>query len=414
MSDEEPPLHVFEGVGIELEFMIVDRDSLSVRPIADRLLHAASGGGNDVERGSMGWSNELVLHVIEVKNIEPSTSLAPLPALFHTEIQAVNEGLAPLGAQLMPGAMHPWMNPELETRIWPHDNHSIYAAYDRIFGCSSHGWANLQSMHINLPFTGDAEFARLHAAIRLALPILPALAASSPIADGRDSDWADYRMRVYCDNAPAIPILAGMVVPDTVTSRTEYQRAVLAPMYSAIAPHDPEGALRYEWLNSHGAIARFDRDTIEIRVIDTQECPRADLAIAAATCALVRRLYDDGESTLAKQQRISTGALASILQDCMRDAERTRIDNTDYLRLLGFPDARCVAGELWQHLIERMPADGRVPPYWVAPLRHILRHGPLARRILRAVDGDYSRLHLHAVYGELCDCLAQDRLFGGS
>ena len=39
-------------------------------------------------------------------------------------------------------------------------------------------------MHVNLPFADDAQFARLHAAIRLVLPLLPALAASSPIAEG--------------------------------------------------------------------------------------------------------------------------------------------------------------------------------------------------------------------------------------
>ena len=40
MNDDEPvPLHAFGGYGIELEYMIVGRDSLSVLPIADRLLH---------------------------------------------------------------------------------------------------------------------------------------------------------------------------------------------------------------------------------------------------------------------------------------------------------------------------------------------------------------------------------------
>jgi len=38
--------------------------------------------------------------------------------------------------------------------------------------------------------------------------------------------------------------------------------------------------LQNEWLNSRGAIARFERDTIEIRVLDSQETPAAELAIA--------------------------------------------------------------------------------------------------------------------------------------
>ena len=46
---------------------------------------------------------------------------------------------------------------------------SIYDTFDRIFSCKGHGWANLQSMQINLPFRGDEEFARLHAAIRVSV-----------------------------------------------------------------------------------------------------------------------------------------------------------------------------------------------------------------------------------------------------
>lgn len=76
------------------------------------------------------------------------------------------------------------MDPATESRFWPHGDAIVYRTYDRIFGCRSHGWANIQCMHLNLPFAGDEEFARLHAAARLLLPILPALAANSPAAAG--------------------------------------------------------------------------------------------------------------------------------------------------------------------------------------------------------------------------------------
>ncbi len=100
-------------------------------------------------------------------------------------MKRINGVLEPLGARLMPSAMHPWMDPHREMVLWPHENSSIYEAFNRIFDCRGHGWANLQAVHLNLPFRGDAEFARLHAAIRVLLPLLPALAASSPFIDGR-------------------------------------------------------------------------------------------------------------------------------------------------------------------------------------------------------------------------------------
>ena len=92
------PLHAFGGVGIEVEYMIVDRDTLNVLPVADRLLAAAPGSEDyEVAHGEMGWSNELVMHVVEVKNLEPAPSLDALPAALKRSatrklIAAVQQG----------------------------------------------------------------------------------------------------------------------------------------------------------------------------------------------------------------------------------------------------------------------------------------------------------------------------------
>lgn len=400
-----PVLAAFGGFGIELEYMIVDRETLSVMPIADRLLREAG----EVHRGTFGWSNEIVLHLVEIKNVRPDRALKPLAAGFQAEINAVNRLLDPLGARLMPSAMHPWMNPAAETQLWPHAHASIYRTYDRIFDCRQHGQANLQSMHLNLPFADDGEFARLHAAVRLLLPILPAIAASSPIADGRPSGYLDTRMAAYAEAVQRVPSVIGQVIPDTTNSHADYEAQVLAPMYRDVAPLDPHGVLQHEWLNARGAIPRFDRNAIEIRMIDVQECPQADLAIAVAATAVVRALYDARWAPLALQQAIGTDALVKTFHACIRDAEQAVIDDAGYLRLLGFPDRQCQAGELWRHLVDTSSLDGS--GHWQAPLNAILEHGPLARRLLRAVGPDYPKAGLHSVYGALCDCLESGRMF---
>ena len=101
------PLHAFEGVGIELEYMIVDSGSLDVLPVADRLLREAPGSADyEVTHGPMGWSNELALHVIEVKNLAPAPALDVLPAAFRREVDQINDLLGGMGGRLMPGAMH--------------------------------------------------------------------------------------------------------------------------------------------------------------------------------------------------------------------------------------------------------------------------------------------------------------------
>lgn len=402
-------LPAFSAYGIELEYMIVDRETLGVQPLADAVLRDDEGRiRSDIDRGATGWSNEVVLHLIELKNPRPSADLGALHAAFEADIGELNRVLATHHARLMPTAMHPWMDPATETRLWPHAHAEIYRTYDSIFDCRQHGWANLQSMHINLPFQDDAEFARLHAAARLVLPLLPALAASSPLIEGTHRAWLDTRMAMYREHERRIPSLLGEVVPDTFASRETYESQALAPMYRDIAPYDPHGVLRHEWINGHGLIARFDRHAIEIRVVDMQECCGADLAIAAATVAFIRRLYEQPPTSLQHQQTIPTGLLARLLDATTRDADAAMIDDADYLRAVGFPAQHVRARDVWRHAIAEYDATS-LP--WLPTLDALLREGPLARRILRALGGDFSRARLFEVYRRLCDCLAQGEMF---
>ena len=382
--------------------MIVDRDNLAVRPIADRLLRALADAGLSPH---VGWSNELVRHVVEVKNVQPAPDLAALPADFHAAIVAANALLAQENARLMPTAMHPWMDPQRETTLWDDD---IYRAYDRIYGCQGHGWANLQSMHVNLPFADDAEFARLHAAIRLVLPLLPALAASSPIADGARSGLLDFRLDAYRNICGITPSVAGHVIPETVETRAEYEAKILRPMYMEIAPHDREGILQHEWLNSRGAIARFDRSAIEIRVIDVQECPQADLAIAAATSAVVRSLYDERYAPLDEQQAIDVDVLHGVLVASIRDGDCALVEDVEYLHALGLSASRCSAGEIWASLLGDVDGERA---WWRPAIGTILREGPLARRVLRAVGDAPGREAMADVYRTLCQCLDEGRMY---
>jgi len=404
----------FSGYGLEIEYMIVDAHTLQVRPLAGELLKAAAGGGEpaDVDRGNgMGWSNELALHVFEIKNQRPLADLGALAAAFQGEALAANDLLAPLGCRLMPGGMHPWMDPVREARLWDREPAGLYQAYDRIFDCHRHGWANVQSVHLNLPFGNDLEFARLHAAIRLVLPLLPALAASSPLAEGRVSGYLDYRLEVYRTHQMKVPTTQGEVIPDNSASPADYETRVLQPMYREIAPHDPEGLLQSEWLNARGAIPRFGRNAIEIRVLDVQECPQADCAIAALATALIRRLYEAGAAWLARHGDLPTPLLAGIFKACSQDAEAARVDDPGYLALLGFDSRPRPAGEIWAALLDELAAAGRLTTPWIDPLATIVRHGPLARRILAAAGPDPSRERLQEVYQELCRCLAEGRMF---
>lgn len=411
MNDQGARLGLFQGYGVELEYMIVHRDSLAVLPVADRLIHAVAGDYlNEVEQGPLAWSNELVLHVLELKTNGPAPDLTPLAEQFLADLRRIDALLEPLGGRLMPTAMHPWMDPHRETRLWPHGQDEIYQAYDRIFGCQGHGWSNLQSVHLNLPFAGDQEFTRLHAAIRVLLPVLPALAASSPIVEGAATGFMDSRLEAYRRNQARIPAIAGAIIPEPVAGEDEYRRRILEPMYQAIAPHDPEGILQDEWLNSRGAIARFDRSAIEIRVLDIQECPAADLALMALIAAVLKDLAAGRWAPLAAQQALDTGSLAELLLAAARDAEQTVIRDRRYLRALGYPERDGQARDLWWHLREScLPGGGP----WKAALELLLTHGPLSRRILKAVGPGCPRGRVEATYRRLCHCLLEGEQFLG-
>lgn len=404
-------LALFEGVGIEVELMIVNADDLSVLPVSDRVL-AAVGDRHEgeVERGPLSWSNELVLHVIELKTNGPRSSLEGLAAALAADVRAIDELLLPLGGRLLGTAMHPEMNPLRDTRLWPHGHGEVYRAYDRAFGCRGHGWSNLQSVHINLPFSGDREFGRLHAAIRLALPLLPALAASSPLVEGHPTGTLDNRLALYRRNQRLVPSITGSVVPERAYTQAEYDDRILRVIARDIERLDPDGVLEPEWVNSRGAIARFGRGSIEIRVLDTQECPAADVAVAAATVALVRALVDERWVSTDEQKEWHESRLEPLFTAAAVEGGRVVVRDPAFLRCFGVDSAPVTLGELWAHLITTLDVkvDGAR-----APLDLILRQGSLSERIL-AATGDAPRPgRIREVYAALADCLHENRLFSG-
>lgn len=400
-------LRLFEAFGIELEYMLVDATTFDVRPMSDTLLARINDGvfSSDVVRGPVTWSNELTMHVIELKCSQPTNRLLKLSGDFEKAIRAIQPELQRCHLRLLPSAMHPWMDPRQSVVLWPHEDHEIYAAFDRHFDCRSHGWGNVQSVHLNLPFEGDDEFYALHSAIRLVLPLLPALTASSPVINGQASPLADTRLREYAAHCDAMPCLTGDVIPDTMRSREEYEQRILHPI---VAEHKrlalPE-FMRPEFMNARGAIARFDRNSIEIRVMDVQEYPGADVAICAAIISLLRMLVGEKWSSLAAQSEIATTELRRVLDAVMTGGDQAIIDSPELLKCFAIEKPRMRAGELWTHLLrEARRHDSNVDNLF-APLEIIAQHGCLATRITRAIDGRYDHERILDVYAQLADCL---------
>lgn len=405
--------HLFEKFGIELEYMIVDKDTLRVLPVTDKLIEKACGTvKNEIAQEEISWSNELVLHVIELKTTEPVCSLHGIAELFHKNILHIQSLLDSFNGLLLPGPMHPFMDPSNEMHLWPHDYNPIYQAFNRIFGCKGHGWANLQSMHINLPFANDEEFCRLHAAIRMILPLIPALCAGSPVADGKITGYKDTRMEVYRTNSLKIPSITGDVIPEPVFSVPEYQQKILQRIYRDLQPYDSEKTLQEEWVNARGAIARFERNSIEIRVIDIQEAPFADIAIAAAIIGAIRMMVDERFCTLHEQKSWHTAPLKELFLRTIRNGENAEIDDIHFLSALGF-NRTCSAGQLWRYLTEQLQCHDR---QWIAPflpvLDLVLSGGTLSSRILKSLGEKPGLEQILKTYRALSKSLLTGSIFG--
>ena len=94
-------LSLFEAVGVELEYMIVDRETLRPRPIAERVLVDAAGAvADDIQLGPIGASNELAAHVLELKTGRPVAD-----TVGHAPGSAAATAAAP---DLSPPALSAW------------------------------------------------------------------------------------------------------------------------------------------------------------------------------------------------------------------------------------------------------------------------------------------------------------------
>ncbi|WP_165732439.1 glutamate-cysteine ligase family protein [Polaribacter sp. 20A6] len=400
---------LFEVYGIELEYMLINDTSFKVAPIVDTLLTKKNGElTSDIENGAIAWSNELVAHVVEIKTNGPTADLTNLADEFHKNIVEINALLKPLNTKLLPTACHPLMNPAQDTQLWKHSYSEVYELYNRIFDCKGHGWSNVQSTHINLPFYNDTEFEKLHAAIRVILPLIPGLCASSPVLEGKLTGFKDTRLEFYKTNQKEIPEMTGSVIPEQVFSKSDYHKTIFDPIKTKIKKHDTNNILDHHFLNSRGAIARFDRNAIEIRLVDIQECPKADVAICVLIIEVLKQLVNGKLSSLQLQKEWKEQDLFSILDDAIKQGEDYKITNKEYLALFNIYKSSTIQ-EIWKQLFELVKED--ISENYKEALHIIFKHGTLATRIENNLSNDLSEENIINTYNKLADCLETNTLF---
>jgi gamma-glutamyl:cysteine ligase YbdK (ATP-grasp superfamily) len=264
---------------------------------------------------------------------------------------------------------------------------------------------NVQASHINLPFGTEAETVAMHNAAALLIPYLPAIAASSPLHDAALQAANDARMHFLTTIQARVPESCGRMVPEFIESLAGYKRNILQPMYAAIDRLHDAGAIRGEFFNTRAAILRFSRKALEIRVLDTQECVRMDVAIAAFTKNAVQVLTREllaGRLALPNHdvlvddfhETIRKGSMAQVAAPHLNNGQRVPVRNV--LALLN-ERARDFA----------QPSELR----YLDLVQAVIDNGSLAENIRRELEPHAKKPReefieaVRHVYIQLADCL---------
>jgi len=389
---------------LTLHYQIVHRDDLSLYPAADMALSLAAG---ELERRvcleGADWLAGLACHGLGFA-VTDALGCDALAGALTAQTARANEILSPLGGRLLPGGAHPFMDPARETWIWNHDQAEVFSAMDRICGLKRQAWSNQAYASLGVPCADAEDFGRTFAALRLLSALIPALAASSPLTDGIDRGRFSERVLAACDRCQSFPTLRGGLLPGPAATPDEYRDKELGPLREALAGLDPEGLLA----PGHFALRGLRYDAASLVVLldlcDLQECPRADLAVAALVLHALDRLRAGGED---QREQPAQAALEALLQSTACRGPEAVIEEASILRALGLGARPLTAGDAWREFAQ----DCRMEPAVAEAAALLAAKGTLAARIRRALGADQSMENIRRIYSRLCDCLASDTLF---
>jgi len=203
-----------------------------------------------------------------------------------------NDFLERYKANLLGLGMHPVLNLD-EVQIWSHRDRGIYDALGNIFNLKQHGWLNIQSFQLNLPYASEKDGIKLHNTLSTIIPYLPAISAASPVYEWKIGEFVDNRLHFYMVNQKEVPSIVGEGIPEQVSSFGEYHRKIIDKYSRQLKElHAHPCLIGKDWVNSRGITFRFGRKSIEIRVLDEQECIKSDVALSCFIRALVRGLIN--------------------------------------------------------------------------------------------------------------------------
>ena len=272
-----PPQHRFGKsepftVGLEEELLLVDRDTLALAHVADRVLEA-------VELPRERVDHEAFLAELEVRSL-PAESVRDAIA----QVLEGRRAVLATGATIMSTGLHPTAElfdaALVESERYERVERQMRGLIKRTPECALH-------VHVGVP-DPDAAVAAMNG-LREALPLLHGLGANSPFWFGTDSGMASSR-------AAVIRAYPGRGIPPVLGSWDEY----LEILDAVRAGGGPTDHTMVWW----DARPQPRLGTVELREVDAQTSLDAAGAIAALARALVRRAVETPPRDPAPEQAL--------------------------------------------------------------------------------------------------------------
>ncbi|MGX9350630.1 carboxylate-amine ligase [Shimia sp. W99] len=251
-------------IGVEEEYLLVDKDSLDLAPAPQELMDACAARLQDqVAPEYLNCQIEIGSRVCKTVG-EAREDLKRLRSAVAEEAARFN--LAPIAA-----SCHPFSD-------WRDQHHTDKERYNvlrddlggvvrRMLICGQHVHVGLDSPDLRIDVMNQ---------LRYFLPHMLALSCSSPFWQGQDTGLACYRLTVF-DNLPRTGI------PPQMDSWSTYERSVQAMTNVGVI----EDASKIWW--DLRPSSRFP--TIESRICDVSPLLETTLTIASLTQALCRMLW---------------------------------------------------------------------------------------------------------------------------
>jgi len=272
-----PPPHRFGRsapftIGLEEELLLVDRDTLSLAHVADRVLER-------IELPRERVDHEAFLAELEVRS-------EPLESVREAIAQVLEGRRAALatGATIMAAGLHPdagLFDVELvQSERYERVERQMRGLIKRTPECALH-------VHVGVP-DPQAAVAAMNG-LREVLPLLHGLGANSPFWFGRDSGMASSR-------AAVIRAYPGRGIPPVLRSWDDY----LEMLQAVRAGGGPTDHTMVWW----DARPQPRLGTVELREVDAQTSLDSAGAIAALARALVRRAVEAPPRDPAPEQAL--------------------------------------------------------------------------------------------------------------